>query len=62
MENGRRINKPEPLEASRARCKAELNGLSDELLRLTKADPGYVVEWSPGLAKLHSRLTAEKNP
>ena len=58
MANGRRMGPPERLDDCRARCRSELKGLSERLLSLSKAEPGYPVELSPGLAKLRA-LTLE---
>jgi nicotinate phosphoribosyltransferase len=52
MANGRRIGPPEPLDECRARCRSELNSLPERLIRLSRVDPGYPVEWSAGLTEL----------
>jgi hypothetical protein len=62
MENGRRVSPPAPVEACRARCKAELSALPEDLLKLTKADPEYPVEYSARLAELRSTLSSQKKP
>jgi nicotinate phosphoribosyltransferase len=56
MEQGRRLSPPEPLDVCRARCIAERNALPDALLQLSKAEPGYVVDLSPGLKQLQIEM------
>jgi nicotinate phosphoribosyltransferase len=52
MENGRRLGPAESLETCRARCKAERSALPASLHALSKAEPAYPVEVSPGIQKL----------
>ena len=52
MESGRRVGPPEPLDSCRARCKSERNALPGQLHELSKVDPGYPVELSPGFKEL----------
>jgi nicotinate phosphoribosyltransferase len=56
MENGRRIDPPEPLDQCRARCKAELDALPARLMSLSKSQPEYAIELSPQLSALVKRL------
>jgi len=56
MEGGRRTSASEPLDVSRARCRAERSALSDDLQSLAKVEPGYPVELSSGLKDLRERL------
>jgi nicotinate phosphoribosyltransferase len=58
MENGRRIVAPEPLSQCRARCKDEVNGLSEPLTALSKAESPYPVELSPRLQELALETSA----
>lgn len=51
MENGRRLVKPEPLEAIRQRVKAQLSTLTPALAHLTKQD-SFELKISPGLEQL----------
>lgn len=57
MENGRRVGPPEPVDASRTRCSAEIRVLPEALLSLDSADPIYPVEISPNLARLRDDLS-----
>ncbi len=56
MQSGRRLKPAEPLEACRSRCKAEKDSLPENLMSLSKVDPGYPVELSRGLTELQARL------
>jgi nicotinate phosphoribosyltransferase len=56
MANGRRTSVIEPLEISRARCRAELDAVPDHLMSLSKADTSYPVKLSPKLASLKSAI------
>jgi nicotinate phosphoribosyltransferase len=55
VENGRRLAGPEALDRCRARCREGLDALPDRLVGLSKADPAYPVDLSPGLADLRVR-------
>jgi nicotinate phosphoribosyltransferase len=52
MENGRRLQPPEPLETCRRRCKSEREALPEILMGLSKAGPEYPVVLSPALTKI----------
>jgi nicotinate phosphoribosyltransferase len=52
MANGRRTQSAEHLDACRERCRMELNSLPERLMRMTKVDPSYPVELSPGMSEL----------
>jgi hypothetical protein len=56
MENGRRCGGPEPLDHCRARCRNEVDALPDHLMSLSRTDPGYPVELSPGLTRLRAEM------
>jgi nicotinate phosphoribosyltransferase len=60
MENGRRLQPPEPLEACRSRCLSELKALPENLLSLSKAEPAYPVELSPQLRQLKAAVLERK--
>jgi nicotinate phosphoribosyltransferase len=56
MENGRRTQPAESLEAARARCTVQRNALPDRLMSLSKSDSAYPVDLSQGLTKLIQQL------
>jgi nicotinate phosphoribosyltransferase len=56
MENGRRLQPAEPLEMSRARCRSERAAFPQYLMSLSKSDPNYSVDLSPGLRQLQSAI------
>jgi nicotinate phosphoribosyltransferase len=56
MENGRRVQPAEPLEVSRERCRIERGAFPERLMSLSKSDPGYSVDLSPGLRQLQSAI------
>jgi nicotinate phosphoribosyltransferase len=60
MENGRRIQAAEPLEACRERCKSQRASLEDSLMSLSKVDPGYPVKLSADLKAVQAAIL-EKN-
>lgn len=59
MENGRRVQPPEPLDVCRARCREEIASLPGELLSLSTAAPPYPVELSSGLTRLRDETAKE---
>ena len=60
MDGGRRVIPQEPLDASRARCRAGIDRLPDRLCSLSKASEGYRVERSKELQALVTRMQAQE--
>ncbi len=59
MRDGRRLTGPEPLEAIRARARAEIDALPKRLRALEPASPEYPVEVSPALRDYQTSVAAE---
>jgi len=57
MENGRRTMAPEPISRCRNRCTEEVDGMSESLTALAKAEHPYPVDLSPGLMRLAREIT-----
>jgi len=56
MEGGRRTEPPDSLEACRARCKADIHSLPENLLDLTRAHSPYEVDLSGELTRMNAEI------